>query len=160
MRPSPDVLTALFENAPRFVARLTRQDAASYDELLDRAEEICAQMPEEEQLELIDGHPRIGAEPQTVSATSFREQGYDRAPSATDAELANRLARLNHEYERRFGFRFCVFVAGRQRAEIADVMESRLDASREGEIQRAVSDVFRIARSRLRTISPPTEEAR
>ncbi len=160
MRPSPDVLTALFENAPRFVARLANEDVASYEELLERAEQIAAHMSEEEQVELIDGHPRIGALPSTVSALSYREQGYDQPGSTDDEPLGDRLARLNDAYEDRFGFRFCVFVAGRPRSEIADAMECRLGAPREEEIQRAVSDVFQIARSRLRTISPPTEEAR
>ena len=34
-------------------------------------------MPEPEQVELIDAHPRLGAPPGSVSALSFREQGYD-----------------------------------------------------------------------------------
>ena len=42
---------------------------------------------------------------------SFREQGYDR--ETTEAIAA--LERLNAAYEAQFGFRFCVFVAGRSR---------------------------------------------
>jgi len=34
-------------------------------------------MPEDEQIELIDAHPRLGAPPASVSALSHREQGYD-----------------------------------------------------------------------------------
>ena len=45
-------------------------------------------MPEAEQCELIDAHPRLGAPPGSVSALSFREQGYDRedADAAAEAE--------------------------------------------------------------------------
>jgi 2-oxo-4-hydroxy-4-carboxy--5-ureidoimidazoline (OHCU) decarboxylase/ubiquinone/menaquinone biosynthesis C-methylase UbiE len=149
MRPSRELLATLFENAPSFVERLANQEVASYEELLDRAEDIAGHMPEKEQLELIDGHPRIGAPPETVSASSFREQGYDQPSEAGDEPLADRLTRLNDEYERRFGFRFCVFVAGRPRGEIADLMEARMSASREDEIDRAMSDVIAIARDRL-----------
>jgi 2-oxo-4-hydroxy-4-carboxy--5-ureidoimidazoline (OHCU) decarboxylase len=102
-------------------------------------------MPEDEQLELIDAHPRLGAPPASVSAASFREQGYDRETTAAIAELD----RLNDEYERRFGFRYCVFVNGRSRPELVPVLERALDADREGEIRRAVGEVVAIARDRF-----------
>jgi len=142
-----DVLTRLFEGAPRFVARLAAEPSESWTGLLDRAERIALTMPEDEQVELLSAHPRIGALPATVSAMSFREQGYDRDPGT--AELQERLDRLNAEYERRFGFRFVVFVNGRSRAEIADVMERHLDGERLEEKERGLRDVVAIARSRL-----------
>ena len=65
-----------------------------------------------------------------------------------------RLERLNDAYETRFGFRFVVFVNGRSRAEIADVMEQRLDAESDAQAEkdRALRDVVAIARSRLARI--------
>ena len=39
-------------------------------------------MPEDEQIELVDAHPRLGAPPASVSAASFVEQGYDRDAAA------------------------------------------------------------------------------
>lgn len=147
MRPARTTLETLFENAPRFVERLVAGDYASWDDLLTRGEQLARTLPPDEQLELIDGHPRIGALPSTVSATSFREQGFDRDPGT--AELQTRLDRLNDEYEARFGFRFVVFVNGRARSSIADVMEERLRRNRDEEIARALTDVFAIARHRL-----------
>ena len=76
--------------------------------LFARAEAIALAMPEVEQIELIDAHPRLGAPPASVSAMSREEQGYDRDTTEAIAELAT----LNEEYEARFGFRFCVNVAG------------------------------------------------
>src|SRR5438105_3459981 len=104
MRPERARLEMLFENAPRFVDRLAAQDYESWDEVLTHGEELARSLPEDEQLELIDGHPRIGALPATVSATSFREQGYD-ADSGTLA-LQVRLDALNFAYEQQNGFRF------------------------------------------------------
>jgi 2-oxo-4-hydroxy-4-carboxy--5-ureidoimidazoline (OHCU) decarboxylase len=151
-----DRLAALFENAPRFMERLRAEraengaePAENLSELVDRAERLAATLTEEEQVELINGHPRIGADPATVSATSFREQGYDHTPPATEPQLAARLARLNDAYEERLGFRFVVFVAGRPRSDIADFLETRLDANRDEELARALHDVFAIARDRL-----------
>jgi 2-oxo-4-hydroxy-4-carboxy-5-ureidoimidazoline decarboxylase len=148
MRPSRQALGTLLEGAPRFVERLLAEEVADWDELFDRAEAIAHQMPEDEQVELLDAHPRIGALPSTVSALSYREQGYnrDRDPD----ELRARLERLNDAYEARFGFRFVVFVNGRPRGMIADVLEDRLRADRAEELTRGLSDVIAVARDRRR----------
>lgn len=146
MRAARETLTALFEGAPRFVDRLVEMDADSMDDLFYQAEWTALTMPEGDQIELLNAHPRIGAAPSTVSATSYSEQGYDRDPGTT--ALQERLDELNDEYEGRFGFRFVVFVAGRSRAEIADLMEDHMDADRTAEKTRALRDVIAIARSR------------
>jgi 2-oxo-4-hydroxy-4-carboxy-5-ureidoimidazoline decarboxylase len=111
-------------------------------------------MPEHGQVELIDAHPRLGAPPGSVSAHSFVEQGYDRdaADSAAETErqrVGAELARLNAAYEARFGFRYCVFVAGRPRAALIEGMEQALRADRGAELRRAVEDVVAIAADRL-----------
>ena len=147
MHPSRELLSTLFEGAPRFVDRLTHVEARGWDDLLDQAEEIALTMPEDEQIELLDAHPRIGAAPASVSALSYREQGYDHDEEASD--LQERLDLLNYEYESKFGFRFVVFVSGRSRAEIADLMPDLLEAPRELEKERALREVVAIARSRL-----------
>jgi 2-oxo-4-hydroxy-4-carboxy--5-ureidoimidazoline (OHCU) decarboxylase len=150
MRTTADVLSALFEGAPRFVSRLARGADEPVEVVLARADVVAQTMPEEEQIELLNAHPRIGALPSSVSALSYKEQGYDRDPGT--AELQDRLDRLNAEYERRFGFRFVVFVAGRPRSEIARLMEGRMSRSREEELARGLSDVVAIARDRLKKI--------
>jgi 2-oxo-4-hydroxy-4-carboxy-5-ureidoimidazoline decarboxylase len=140
-------LAVLFERAPSFVGRLR---AVPADDRLDRAEEIALAMPEADQVELLNAHPRIGAAAGTVSALSFDEQGYDRDPGT--AELQARLDRLNDVYEGRFGFRFVVFVAGRPRAVIADLLEAHLDADRQLELERGLRDVVAIGRDRAAKI--------
>ena len=145
--PVAERLALLFEGAPRFIARLRAvAPGAQLEELLDHAENVALSMPEDEQIELLNAHPRIGAAPASVSPLSYREQGYDRGPGPT--ALQARLDRLNDDYERRFGFRFVIYVAGRSRAEIADVMERQLKADREREKERALRDVVAIARDR------------
>ena len=146
-----------FEGAPRFLARLAAarpfRDESTF---FARAAKIAATMPETEQLELIDAHPRLGAPPASVSAASFREQGYDGETAAAMEELA----RLNAAYEARHGFRFCVFVNGRSRPELVPVLEGALDADRDAEIQRAVADVVAIAHDRSRRLASPVEVTR
>lgn len=148
----------LFEGAPRFVARLAAgRPYRSYEQLLRRGLEVALEMPEEEQLELIDGHPRIGAVPASISALSYREQGYDREPAAA-AALQAELDELNDAYERRFGFRFLIFVAGRSRSAIVPIMRDRLTAERDEEKERALRDVFAIARDRVSKSGAALEE--
>jgi 2-oxo-4-hydroxy-4-carboxy-5-ureidoimidazoline decarboxylase len=135
-----------FEGAPRFLARLAAsRPFGDTRQLFGRAEAIALAMPEDEQLELIDAHPRLGAPPSTVSADSFREQGYDRETTEAIAELG----RLNAEYETRFGFRFCVFVAGRPRPALVPVLRGAIAADRDAEIRRALHAVVAIARDRF-----------
>jgi 2-oxo-4-hydroxy-4-carboxy--5-ureidoimidazoline (OHCU) decarboxylase len=144
-----DVLGELFEGAPRFVERLAAEAGTveSWDELFDRAEQVALWMPQVEQVELLNSHPRIGAAPSSVSAMSYHEQGYDKDKGT--AELEQRLDRLNDEYEARHGFRFVIFVNGRSREQIADLMPDRLDGATDKERERGLQDVVAIARSRL-----------
>jgi 2-oxo-4-hydroxy-4-carboxy--5-ureidoimidazoline (OHCU) decarboxylase len=138
-------MAPLFEGAPRFLARLAAARPFGSDAaLFDAAERIALQMPEAEQLELIDAHPRLGAPPQSVSAMSYVEQGYDRET----ADAVDALERLNAEYEARFGFRFCIYVAGRSPAALVPELEAALGRERASERERAIRDVVAIARDR------------
>jgi 2-oxo-4-hydroxy-4-carboxy-5-ureidoimidazoline decarboxylase len=107
-----------------------------------------AELSDLEQIAVINAHPRIGENPDKISAASFREQGYDR--DTTPPEVYLRLARLNEEYEQKFGFRFVVFVNGRPKAAIVAVLEARLRGTRDEERRTALGEILAIARDRLR----------
>jgi len=148
-------VTPLFEGAPRFLARLAAERPFGTEErLLEAAFEIAHGMPEKEQLELVEAHPRIGSPPEAVSAASYAEQGYaEEAADDPDVTRAyEELAMLNEVYERRFGFRYVVFVAGRPKAEIVPLLEHALRNEREPELRRAVDDTIYIAGDRLRAL--------
>lgn len=162
-------MAPLFEGAPRFLARLSAsRPHGSVRALFSRAREIAHAMPEPEQVELIDAHPRLGAPPGSVSAASYVEQGYDRERAAgAEVErdrVAHELERLNAAYEARFGFRYCVFVAGRPRAALLDELEAALARDRDAELHRALDAVVDIALDRhakltgTRTIGMTTAE--
>lgn len=149
-------MAPLFEGAPRFLARLAAgRPFGSADRVFERALEIALAMPEDEQRELMDAHPRLGAPPGSVSAMSYVEQGYDQEAAGAAAEIerervAAELARLNEAYEARFGFRYCVFVAGRPRAALIPELETALLADGDAERRRALGDVVAIAQARYR----------
>jgi 2-oxo-4-hydroxy-4-carboxy-5-ureidoimidazoline decarboxylase len=151
-------LAPLCEGAPRFLGRLVAaRPFGSWAALFERAREIAASMPEPDQIELVDAHPRLGAPPGSVSALSYVEQGYDAdlADAAAEADRARidaELAALNDAYEARFGFRYCIFVAGRTRAELVPGFRAALGAERPTELRRALADVIRIAEARHRRL--------
>lgn len=156
--PAADALAPLFEGAPRFLARLAgARPYESEEAMLAVAREIARSMPEQEQLELINAHPRIGADPATVSPLSHGEQGYHAdADVAGDSPAARELARIHEElamlneiYERRFGFRYVIFVAGRPKSEIVPLLERAISADRESELRRALDDTIHIGADRL-----------
>jgi len=142
-------LARAFERAGPLLVRLQSDGPfRSAEQLLERAEAVLLGMPEAEQIAVIDAHPRIGESPSKVSADSFKEQGYDR--DTTPPEVSLRLARLNEEYEQKFGFRFVVFVNGRPKEAIVPVLEARLRGTRDEERRTALGEILAIARDRLR----------
>lgn len=148
-------VTPLFEGAPRFLARLAGERPFGSDErLVEAAFDVARSLPEEERIELVEAHPRIGAAATTVSAASYDEQGY--AAEADDdpetARVYEELAILNDAYEARFGFRYVVFVAGRPKAEIIPLLEHALRNDRDAELRRSIDDTIYIAGDRLRTL--------
>jgi 2-oxo-4-hydroxy-4-carboxy-5-ureidoimidazoline decarboxylase len=148
-------LAPLFEGAPRFLARVVEaRPFRDWPSLFGAARAVAHAMSEEEQVELIDAHPRLGAPPATVSALSFREQGYDRAAFPDiELDIAAELDRLNAAYEAQFGFRYCVFVAGRSRAALLPGMAAALTADRDAELHRALDAVVDVAMDRLQALT-------
>jgi 2-oxo-4-hydroxy-4-carboxy--5-ureidoimidazoline (OHCU) decarboxylase len=130
-------LAELFEGDTALVRKL----AAREDPLGD-AREVIATLTEEEKLEALNAHPAIGAR-SGVSARSAAEQGSD-----SDSETLAELARLNAEYEQQFGFRFVVFVNRRPKAEILEVLRTRIHRTRTEELDTAVEELVAIAEDR------------
>ena len=155
-------LAPLFEGAPGFLFRLAAAGPfESTDAMFERARELAHLMPEPLQVELIDAHPRLGAPPGSLSPMSFREQGsHGEAAADEPAErerlrIAAELEGLNAAYEARFGFRYCVFVAGRARPELIPEFEAALNRERGEELRRALDAVVDIAIDRHRDAAGP-----
>ena len=126
---SADELTRLFSGPSGLVDALARRE-----DPLGAAEEVALALPEADQVAALATHPRIG-EP------SEEQRG-------AEPEVLEELARLNDEYERRFGFEFVVFVDGRTRAELLPVLRERLGRTREEELETGLRALCEIARDR------------
>ena len=134
---SADELAGLFEGRTRFVDRLAREP-----DPLVRARTLVHELPHDEKLEILAAHPAIGQRT-GLSARSAVEQGAD-----ADPEVLSELARLNGEYESRHGFRFVVFVNRRPKAEILEVLGSRIDNPTDQELETALDELVAIAEDR------------
>lgn len=175
-------LDTLFEHSPILVNTLepslniiikSNPPLKTYGSLIDLALEEIGKWDIEAQAEFISGHPRIGENKglSTLSATEQGAQGIQPTPP----EVLARLKQLNALYEEKYpGLRYITFVNGRTRAEIAEEMEVKLGISQSStdldsagertqsvefdseewryELHRAIHDIGRIAKSRLRAL--------
>ncbi|CAL1714759.1 unnamed protein product [Somion occarium] len=177
--PLVEALSTLFEAspilqehlAPQVAKTLQSQIVASYSDLIDLTlDTIQSGWDDNLKAQFIEGHPRIG-EVNNLSHLSSKEQ----AAVATPPEVLARLGHLNACYGYRYpGLRYITFVNGRSRAAIMEEMEDVLGIPRslsatdpvvesigqvevgseawKTELERAVGDVGKIAKSRLRAL--------
>jgi 2-oxo-4-hydroxy-4-carboxy--5-ureidoimidazoline (OHCU) decarboxylase len=145
MTIAPEDLAAIFERAPLLAERVRGSDPAS---IVASARSAMARMSEAERVGVLNAHPRVGADPASLSALSRGEQS-----GAADAATLRELAALNDEYERKFGFRFVVFVGGRSKGEIVPVMRERLLRSRTDELATGIAEFLAITRDRLERVA-------
>lgn len=142
MRELPRKLTVeelaeLFEGRTRLVERL-----AEIEDPLGRADVVLAGLGEADKLEALAAHPAIGQRT-GLSGRSAVEQGAD-----TDPCVRVELAALNAAYEKKFGFRFVVFVNRRPKDEILEVLRGRIGRTREEELETGCRELVAIARDR------------
>jgi 2-oxo-4-hydroxy-4-carboxy--5-ureidoimidazoline (OHCU) decarboxylase len=145
MTIAPEELAAIFERAPALAERVRGTDTAS---IIASARSEIARLSEAERIGVLNAHPRIGADPASLSALSRREQG-----GGADVTTLRELAAMNDEYERTFGFRFVVFVAGRSKAEIVPVIRERLRRPRADELATGLDEFLAITRDRLQRLT-------
>jgi len=137
-------LAAVFERAPGLATALRLADDETPRSIVAKARAALERMTERERTAVLDAHPRIGADPASLSRHSQREQG-ETADEATLRELAE----LNDEYEKKFGFRFVVYLAGRSKREIVPVLRARLANTRDTELKAGLDEFLAISLDRL-----------
>lgn len=125
-------------------AMLAARPFASDGTLFDAAERVWWGLGREDWLEAFAAHPRIGARPDHAAAR--REQvGVDAASPETLAALA----RLNRDYERRFGHVFLICATGKGADEMLLALEARLANDAASELRIAAAEQAKIVRLRL-----------
>ena len=125
----------------------------------ERADAIWNGLGREDWLEAFAHHPRIGetkaavAQDAVGAALSSSEQS--RVASADDA-IKHELARVNAEYERRFGYIYIVCAAGKAATELLAIAKNRLRHDPAEELPIAAEEQRKIMQLRLARLLEPT----
>jgi 2-oxo-4-hydroxy-4-carboxy-5-ureidoimidazoline decarboxylase len=106
-------------------------------------------LTDQEWLEAMKAHPRIGERGGDAPGTSEREQS--RAMQASAATQAA-LAAENRRYEERFGHVFLIFASGRSGEEILSELRRRMSNDPSAELEEAKLELRKIALKRLRDL--------
>jgi allantoinase len=143
---SRDVMTTIEEalegSTPLAIKVRAGGPYASSSDLIAHMRAVLSTLTEAEKIATLNAHPRIGESAERLSARSLSEQGSGLLPE---------LERLNDEYERRFGFRFVVFVNRRPKSTILEILRQRLSRPREQELQAGLQAIVDIAEDRFRS---------
>jgi len=125
------------------------------EQLLARANEVWWSLAENDWLEAFRSHPKIG-EKKTAQPVAAQSQQWSiqeqRGIQNASPDAVNKLARLNREYEEKFGFIFIVCATGKSSDEILALVETRLQNEPAAELPIAAAEQARITELRLRKL--------
>ena len=128
---------------------------ASVEKLCETADAVCATLNDEDWIEAFHAHPKIGerkaATDQSRQAQTWSAQEQSAVAQAS-SQTKDSLAKLNQEYEARFGFIFIVCAAGKSSEEILEFLNERLQNDRETELKIAAEEQRKITALRLRKL--------
>ncbi len=120
-----------------------RRPFGSFDGVLSAAEDAFDALEDDDWLQAFAAHARIG-EP-TGGMGAGEQAG---AQEASD-DVAEALARVNAEYEERFGFTYIVYATGKTAEEMLAIARVRLGNGRDEELKVASDEQRRITQTRL-----------
>lgn len=145
-------LGSIFEHSPWIPERAwAARPFADVDSLHQAMLQVVQQASNEEQLNLITAHPELAGK-EAVSGTLTQESTGEQRGAGLDQcspDELKRLQSLNAHYRDRFGFPFVIAVKGRNRYQIMDAIEERLQNDRDTEFAACLDQIGQIARFRL-----------
>jgi OHCU decarboxylase len=129
-----------------------RRPYKDLEEVMQTAEEVWWQLDAADWLEAFKAHPKIGEKKAATAGTerteawSTSEQGgMNSASEHTSAQLA----KLNREYEEKFGYIFIVCASGKSSDEMLTLLKERLPNEPNQELRIAASEQAKITQLRL-----------
>ncbi|HET9479476.1 MAG TPA: 2-oxo-4-hydroxy-4-carboxy-5-ureidoimidazoline decarboxylase [Pyrinomonadaceae bacterium] len=125
------------------------------DQLIGRANDVWWSLEQTDWLEAFRSHPKIG-ENKAAGAVSAQSQHWSAQEQQgvrhAAQQVIEKLARLNHEYEKKFGFIFIVCATDKSSDEILSLLEQRLPNDAATELRNAASEQAKITELRLRKL--------
>ena len=145
----------IFECSPWVAAgAFEKRPFASLGDLHEAMCGVVAAADSEAQLKLIRAHPDLAGKAALageLTAASSGEQAGAGLDRLTRDEY-RRFHALNDAYRTRFGFPFVLAVKGHTKTSILDAFESRLANEPDRERERALTEIYKIARFRLEAL--------
>ena len=132
-----------------------RQYATTVGGLILFGNEMWSLLERDDWLEAFRSHPKIGEKKAAaeVSSQSTQWSGQEQAGvQAAEQETLDELARLNREYEEKFGFIFIVCATGKSAGEMLDILRERLRNDIETELPIAAAEQAKITELRLKKL--------
>ena len=120
----------------------------SVEQLAEVAERIWWSLQPEDWLESFNSHPKIGERKTESSAHGWSEQEQSGVKTASD-DTKVKLADLNREYEKKFGYIFIICATGKTSDEMLSSLQERLQHSAEKELHIAAAEQAKITALRL-----------
>lgn len=124
-------------------------------ELLEQSEEKWYACSPSDWLEAFQHHPKIGDTKSLVerfSATASWASAEQAAASKAGEDVFFKLARLNAEYEEKFGFIFIVCATGKPATEMLSLLDDRLSNEYDKELNNAAEEQLKITQLRLQKL--------
>ena len=126
---------------------------ATTDALLEIADDLWWALTPDDWRQGFSAHPRIGAKLGTQSDSrdswSVKEQA---GAAAADSRTRDALAKLNDEYEARFGHIFIVYATGLTGGQMLERLRTRLRNDPETEMVTAAEEHLRITKLRVQKV--------
>lgn len=142
----------VFEHSPWIAERaFARRPFASVEALHAAMVEVVRTASRDEQLALLRAHPELaGREAQTNTLTPESTNEQQRAGlTALSRDEMVRIATLNADHGKRFGFPFIIAARLHDKAQIFAEFARRMTLAHDEEIEACLEQVYRITRLRL-----------
>nr|WP_322996417.1 2-oxo-4-hydroxy-4-carboxy-5-ureidoimidazoline decarboxylase [Castellaniella sp.] len=142
----------IFEHSPWIPERAwAARPFADVDALHQAMVQVVQQASLDEQLALITAHPELAGKEAAAGTLTQASTGEQRGAGLDQcsADELERLRSLNARYQQGFGFPFVIAVKGRNRYQIMDAIEDRLQNDRDTELATCLDQIAQIARFRL-----------
>jgi allantoicase len=132
--------------SPEWVAAMvSARPFANWDEMVKTSDRIWSGLKPDQWMHAFDAHPRIGEKKESARWSADEQSGTRSASSQTMEQLA----KLNREYEQKFGHVFLICATGKTAEEISANLKSRMNNDATTELQIAAEEQRKITALRL-----------
>ena len=149
------VFANIFENASWIAEELyNKKPFSSFNELSSKMIEIFENASKEKKLKILNDHPDLGNKTKIslLTPNSLKEQTNAGLDQCTKNEFEE-FKKLNTLYKKKFNFPFILAVKGKNKIEILNNFQKRINSESQIEFEEAVKQVKKIASLRLEDLN-------